>query len=492
MEPFEQQPAPVGVGGGARRILANAGWRALSDVGSKLVTLLLYAVMARELGEASFGVFVFALAFVMLVTTLANFGQDGILTREVARDRNLIHRYFANTLALKLAVAGPALALALAVAWAIGMDGETRLVILFIGIATVVEALIQTCFAAYQAFEQLSLMPAVVITQRVVTTIPAILAMVFLEAGVVAVAAIYAAGTLVAIVLALVLLARRVTRPRLETDPRSWWPLMRVAAPLGLAGVFITVLLRVDTAMLAFFESDAVVGNYGAAYRLFEASLLVSWSVMAAVYPVFSRLGRNTEPPVSLVYERALKLVLAPTLPIAVGAILLGGPLVHLVYGSGFDDAGTALAWLGPAVVLYPVAQISGALLVAQNRQVALAVVYGLVALENVLANLVLIPAFSLEGAAAGASLSQALLVVPLLLLARQSAGTIDARRVLAGPLIAAIVSTVAMYLLRDSFALAVGVGAVAFLAVIVAFERRFYPEDARALTAFLRRRTIS
>ena len=85
--------------------------------------------MARELGASAFGVFVFGLAFVMLVTTLANFGQDGILTREVARDHGLIHRYFTNTLALKLALAVPALGVALAFAWAIGMDEQTRLVI---------------------------------------------------------------------------------------------------------------------------------------------------------------------------------------------------------------------------------------------------------------------------------------------------------------------------------------------------------------------------
>jgi O-antigen/teichoic acid export membrane protein len=243
--------------------------------------------------------------------------------------------------------------------------------------------------------------------------------------------------------------------------------------------------------MLALYKSNAVVGNYGAAYRLFEASLLVGWSVTAAVYPVFSRLGRDSEPPVSLVYERALKLVLAPTLPLAFGAILLGGPLVHLVYGAGFDQAGSALAWLGPAIVLYPVAQISGALLVAQDRQVALAVVYGVVAAENILANLVLIPLFSLQGAAAGASLSQALLVVPLILLARRTAGRIDIRRVILGPVLATAASAIAMFLLRDSFALAVAVGAVAFVVVLVAFERQFYPEDARALTGFLRRRSV-
>lgn len=481
----------MGLGRGARRIMANVGWRALSDIGSKAITLLLYAVMARRLGEAGFGVFAFGLAFVMLVTTLANFGQDGILTREVARDRNLLHRYFANTLALKLALALPALALAVGIAWSIGMSEQTRLVVLFLGMAVVVEALTQTCFAAYQAFEQLSLMPAVVITQRVVTTIPAIVAM-LLGAGVVAVAAIYAAGTLASVWLALVLLARRVERPRLEVDPGLWWPLMRAAAPLGLAGVFITVLLRVDTAMLAFFKSDAVVGNYSAAYRLFEATLLVGWSVTAAVYPVFSRLTRTSDPPVSLVFERALKLVLAPTLPLAAGAIVLGGSLVHIVYGADFDQAGSALAYLAPAIVLYPLAQIAGALLIGQDRQGTVAVVYGLVALENVVSNLFLIPLFSLQGAAAGASISQALITVPLVILARRTAGPIEVRRIFTGPLIAAAFSTAAMVALRGSFALAVLAGAFLFVAALILFERRFYPDDARAIADFLRRRSAS
>ena len=486
MEPtLEQQAGRIA---GARRILANVGWRALSDIGSKAITLVLYAVIARELGAQGFGVFAFGLAFVMLVTTLANFGQDGILTREVARDRSLLSRYFANTLVLKLALAVPALALAIAVAWSIGMSAETRWVIVFLGLAVVVESLTQTCFAAYQAFEHLSLMPVVVITQRVVTTVPAIVAM-MLGAGVVAVSAIYAAGTLVSIVLALVLLFGRIARPRFELDLRSWWPLMRVAAPLGIAGVFITVLARVDTAMLAFFKSDAVVGNYSAAYRLFEATLVVGWSVTAAVYPVFSRLTRDSEPPLALVFERALKLVLAPTLPLAIGAVVLGDSLVHLVYGPGFDDAASALAWLAPAIVLYPVGQISASLLIGRDRQGTVAVVYGLVALENVLANLVLIPVFSLQGAAAGTSLSQALITVPFFVLARKTAGPIEVRRILTAPLFAAVVSAVAMVALRGSFGLALLAGFALFLGALVFFERRFYPEDAAAMLAILRGR---
>ena len=80
---------------------------------------------------------------------------------------------------------------------------------------------------------------------------------------------------------------------------------MRAALAIGLAGVFAVVLFRIDTAMLAAFEPKDVVGDYGAAYRLLEATLFVAWSVGAAVYPVFSRLTATSDPPVGLVFERA-------------------------------------------------------------------------------------------------------------------------------------------------------------------------------------------
>ena len=64
-------------------ILANTAYRSIADLGSKLCSSFLFIVMARKLGGEGFGVFTFALAFVMLVTGLADFGQDATLTREV-------------------------------------------------------------------------------------------------------------------------------------------------------------------------------------------------------------------------------------------------------------------------------------------------------------------------------------------------------------------------------------------------------------------------
>jgi O-antigen/teichoic acid export membrane protein len=473
---------------GARRILANTAYRLLADVGSKLASIAFYVVMARELGAKSFGVFTFGLAFVILTTTLGNFGQDSVLTREVARDRTLLDRYFFNTLALKTVISAVSLALALLIAEIVGVSSETRTVLLLLGPAVVLEILMKTCFAAFQAYERLEFIPIALVTQRTVTAIAGIAAL-LAGAGVVAVSAIYLAGAALGFALSLRLLLRRVVRPAFRIETGRWWPLMRAAAAIGTASVFAVVLFRADMTMLAAFKPAAVVGHYGAAYRLLEATLFVSWSVGSAVYPVFSRLSPTSEPAVGFVFERSLKLVVALTLPLAAGALVLADPVVRLVYGNEYATAANALRLLAPAIALYPVAYVAASLLVSQHRQRAMMIVYGLVALENILANFVLIPWLSLNGAALGTSLSQLLVTVALIVVAQQAAGGIQWARVAGGPILATLAATVGMVLLRDEFAAAVAAGAVLYLAVLFAFERLRFPDDARAVLDLLPRR---
>lgn len=473
---------------GSRSIFANTGYRLFADVTSKVFSLAFFVVMARELGDSQFGVFTFALAFVILATTLANFGQDVVLTREVARDRSRLSGYFANTLAVKVVLATISLTLVIGIAAVAGIDRETLQVLLLVGPAVVLELLMATCFAAYQAFERLEFIPVALISQRFVTAAVGIAALLN-GAGVVAVSAIYLAGAALGFVLAFWFLVRKIARPRLEVEPRRWSPLMRASLAIGLAGVFAIVLFRIDTAMLAAFEPKDVVGDYGAAYRLLEATFFVAWSVGAAVYPVFSRLTTTSEPPVGFVYQRSLKLAIALTLPLAAGGLVLAGPLVQLLYGSSYEEAETALRLLTPAIALYPICYLTGYLLVSQDRQRVLTWVYGLVALENILANFVLIPWLSLNGAALGTSISQLLVAVAFVGFALRTAGKIEWGRIAAGPVVATLLAAGTMAALRDELGLAVPAGTAVYLVALLLFERSVFPEDARAVLGLLPRR---
>jgi O-antigen/teichoic acid export membrane protein len=471
---------------GTSRILPNTVFRAAADVGSKLISVGFYVVMARELGASAFGSFTFGLAFGALVTVLAGFGQDAILTREVARDRRRVDEYFANTIALKLVLSAPVIAIAVVALELVDVSDTTRAVAILISVAVLVELLTTTCFAVFQAYEQLAYLPVVIIGQRLFTAGVGIAAMAA-GAGVETVAVIYLVGAVLALIAATAFLFRRVVRPRLELDTSRWWPLMRVAIPVGVALVFQVTLFRVDAAILQLFRSEREVGLYGAAYRLFEAPLFISWAVAAAVYPVFARLHEPRE--LRAVTERSLKLAIGATLLFAVGAATLAGPAVHLLYGDEYQPSARVLAWLAPTIVLYSFNHVAGVLVLARNHQRWLAVVYGVMAVENVVANLATIPSYGMMAAAVNTTVTEILLFLSLAFLVQRVTHGLDWLRLLGGPVLAGAVAGALMLALRDHFPVAVVAGMAGYLVTLGAFEHFVYPQDVSAVARFLRRK---
>jgi O-antigen/teichoic acid export membrane protein len=161
--------------------------------------------------------------------------------------------------------------------------------------------------------------------------------------------------------------------------------------------------------------------------------------------------------------------------------------VIEILYGDDFDTAGTALRLLSPAIVFYALAYLAGYLLVSQQRPLVLTAVYGAVAVENVLLNLVLIPAYSLNGAAIGTSVSEGLVAIALVWGAWHYGGVADFARVLAGPALAGTAAAGVMWALHDELALAIVGGALAYGLTLALFEGTVFPHDANALWSSLR-----
>jgi len=471
----------------ASRILANTAYRAIADIGSKLVSVAFFVAIARLLGDEGFGVFTFGLAYASIVTVLAGFGQDAVMTKAVAREPWRVHEYFANAALLKLLLTIPILGLGAVLGTLLGMEPTVRDASLLLGLGVAAELLTNTCFAVFSAHERLGFMPVVLVFQRVVTASLGITAM-LLGAKVVAVAGIYAFGALAAFGLALTLVSRGIVRPRFDLRPRRWGPLMVAAFPFGVALVLQVVLFRADAAILKLLEPVSVVGQYGAAYRLFESTLFLGWAVGAAIFPVLARVSGHWEAARAVV-ERGLKLVVASTLPVSVGAALVGGSVIRLLYGDEFSSSGTALAILAPTIVLASMNHVAGLLLLAANRQRYIATVYGILAVENIAANFVLIPWLSLNGAALNTTLTEVMLVVAVVGAASRLTGGIDWRRILSAPLVAGAVMAMVVLALRWEPALALAAGLTVYGLILVALERALYPEDAQTILNFVRGR---
>jgi O-antigen/teichoic acid export membrane protein len=169
-------------------------------------------VLAREEGPVGVGIFFFGLAWSEVALALVNMGFDRYLLRRVAADRAELDRRFFNVFTLKLRRAVPVLAASSALILVVGEDATTRVCVLVLTGALLLDGLSFTVQATFNALERAELIAAALITQRLVSATAGVVLLIS-GLGVVAVAVAYAAGSALGFVVAMVLLARRIGMP---------------------------------------------------------------------------------------------------------------------------------------------------------------------------------------------------------------------------------------------------------------------------------------
>jgi O-antigen/teichoic acid export membrane protein len=441
------------------------------------VTLLvLYAVMARELGKDGFGVFTLAVSASLFVE-FAGLGTDLILAREVARDPGHVHRLFWNSIAIKVALGIPALAGVMGFALIAGYSGDALLTIALISVAKLLDVVAQTFAATFRGREDMRPPATALTVQRLGIAIVGSIALISLNAGVVAVGFVYVGASIAALVVLWLLLHRRELRPKVQvTRERAWW-LAIVALPAGIATFFGAALARVDALILSLLTDDATVGLYGAAYRLFDGTLFLTWGFGLAIFPVLSRLGRDSAPSLGTAFELASKAITAMLLPFGMVMALFGPLIVKTLYGHDFHGAAAATQLLGGATFLYGPFALAALAAAARDRQKWVLWVTGPGLALNIVLNLALIPPMSLNGAALAMTITQGLMAVAMIAMVARLTGALSIARMYAGPAAGAVGMSLAALILGTE-ALGFVVACVLYVPLVVLTERALHPQD--------------
>jgi O-antigen/teichoic acid export membrane protein len=258
--------------------------------------------------------------------------------------------------------------------------------------------------------------------------------------------------------------------------------------PFAVQDVFTVMLFRIDAIILAAIATQAAVGRYGAAYRLFESTLFISISLASAFAAMYTYLGPDTEPSIRAIFQRSIKLSLVALVPIAVAFGLLAEPLTRLVFGAGLEPAADALRILAPAVVMMGIVTLSSSLFVSRHDPRRMVRVTALMGVLNIALNLALIPALEEKGAAIAMLVTEVLYAAVALRLAVRAVDGVSWRAMAASPLAGGAAMVPLTLALSGSLAAALVAGALAYLVVYVVVERAIAPVDQRFATDMLRR----
>jgi O-antigen/teichoic acid export membrane protein len=472
-----------------RRALGNTAVMLVAQAITWSATLLTTAALGAWLGVDDFGTLYLAMSLGLLFSVLVEFGLNQQLVRAIARDPDLAGPYLVNAVAIKLGLALVAYLAILALVYLLGYSAQAGLVIAVYSLILVFSGVATTFTAVYQGTQRVVYAAVGTIIEKVLICVLAI-TLLWLGYGVVAMAAVFVVGS-AASALWQGLWLRRVANLQFRLDRAVMGTLIRNAIPFFAYWVLGSLYYRLDTILLSKLTGAAVLGWYGAAYRLFDTLVFLPNIVASAIlFPILSQLSVQSRPALQRAMIRGLDTILIVGVPISVGLFTLADPIVRLIYSQPeFVHAVPALQWLAVGLLLLYVNSILGVTLVSLNQERKLTLLAGLALVLNLGLNLLLIPPFQHVGAASTTAATEGFMLIYLLavtprdLLSRSTLGVL----VKAGVASAAM-ALVLVALGGQSLGLLVPLGAAVFALVAVAI--RLVPlEDFRMIGMALGRR---
>jgi O-antigen/teichoic acid export membrane protein len=379
-------------------IAKNSIFLMVSQVISKALGAIFFILAARYLGKVYFGRYSFVLAFVGVFMVFIDFGLGTLATREVARSKSKASYYLANILVIRIILS---IVSAFFVVLIINLMHKSSDVVLGVYIAAawlLINSLSNSYGAIFNAFERLDYSALLAIFQKAIIFG---LGLYVLLTGhkIVALLLVVLCAEVVNAALAAYFVYTKFAKPTIEISLTFCKSLAIKAIPFAILAVFVSLYFKIDIIMLSIMKNDAVVGWYGAAYRLLEACMFIPVAMTAATYPVLSRLSLSSRNELQLLYEESFKILLLIALPISVGTTLLANKIVLFIYGADFINSARALTILIWAIVFLFENSLLGVLIYAIDKQKTLLWLSGVTVLLNISLNLILIPLLSYVGA---------------------------------------------------------------------------------------------
>ena len=384
---------------GFRKYFANTSWLLGERILRMGVSLFVGIYVARYLGPERFGLLSYSLSFVMLFSSLASFGLDDILVRELVKRPEQRKNLLGTVFWLKVCgtvVMGTAIALVLQ------FKSEDQQTYLMIGLITI-GLLFQTTNVVdfyFQSQVQSKYAVRAQAFQLLVTSLFKIY-LVWNQAELIWFAFALMLDQAVVAVLFLLVYNWKI----------EWFPffsftwiqankLMRDAWPLVFAGMVVSVYMKIDQVMLKEMLDTKAVGIYAAAVKLCEAWYFVPTVVTASVFPAIISSKKKSDLLYQQRMQRLYDLMVWGSITVAIPTTFLADRVIVILYGLDFEASATVLRiyiWAGVFTFL---GVASFKWLVTENLQCYSFYLLSIGSILNIGINLLLVPIYGINGAA--------------------------------------------------------------------------------------------
>ena len=384
---------------GFRKYFANTSWLLGERALRMAVSLFVGIYVARYLGPERFGLLSYALSFVGIFVALATLGLDEVVVRELIKTPEQREKILGTSFLLKLV--GTLLMWA-AILVAIPLtenDLQTNILIIIIAFGTVFQAF-NVIDLNFQAKVKSKYVVHAQFVQLIISSIVKII-LVVNEAPLIWFASVYSLDVIVlamGLVFAYLYNGDNIFSWKWSFETSKY--LLHDSWPLILAGVVISVYMKIDQVMIKEMLGAKEVGLYAAAVKLSEAWYFIPMAIASSLFPAIINAKVYQK---EVYYQRLQKLydlMVWIAVAIALPTAILSPWIVEFLYGNEYLESSSVLnihIWSGIFVFL---GVASSKYLLAENyiKKTFYRTFVG--ALLNIMMNYYLIGIMGIKGAA--------------------------------------------------------------------------------------------
>jgi O-antigen/teichoic acid export membrane protein len=401
-----------------KKIIKNTGIVFFGNNAFKILSMILVFMIARSLGEIEYGKFSFVLSFTGLFFILMDLGTRILIVREIAENKSKAPKIVSNAIILKVIVSFGVYLIIIASAFFLKYDLNLIYGIALAALGIVFDSLSTTIESIFQAYENLAI-PSLLKVIRVVVRFLITLPLLFLSKSFFLVLIAFVFVQFLNFVVSLIFCYRSSVKPVFDFDFKFMIGLVKRSFPFLLSGIFVTVYFRIDITLMSKLapemlagvysnvSRDAVIGWYSAAYNILDGLISLPIAVSTAILPVAIIYFTQSKEKLLQLYKLSLKYLIYLAIPMAVGVTMLSDKIVVLIYRSNYLNASLALQILVWTMIPLSINYVLGVMMTAIHQEKASVYVLFGNCILNILLNLILIPRWSLYGAAVATVVSE-------------------------------------------------------------------------------------
>ncbi len=379
-----------------KRVLSNSLLLLGARVTAKVATIAVMIVIARRLGVAQFGVYSGIIALTALTGLVSDFGLVLPTIRSVSTKAGAAVAVVSESVTARVVWGAMAL---VGVGVFGALFGFPQGIVLLFGLSSVMEVTSAVLIRTFEAVQDMKTVTMFTIVERM-TFCTLVVTGVYLRDSIDMVGIAYGVSYVVTLFFALFLFQRRFGRLRIRLSRAALRAHTMLGLPFFITGIASAAYYKADTLLLTVFRTNAEVGVYNAALRVFDAQIFIPLAIMATIFPTLSLMHTNKDEGFFSVLQRSMGIFAGVGLTISVAVFIGATMIIRSVFSTAFDDAVSALHILAPTMLFYFLYFYFSYCLVAINREVVFTAVMTFVALANIAVNLAVVPSYGFVGAA--------------------------------------------------------------------------------------------